>query len=169
MEKILKPTWLDLYANAKDDVGKQWKHWRRTFENFLAECSKNVPQGGRQPNKLHTLTNCVSHSVFEHIDENDDCDQCIAKLEALYCKPPDEIFAHRCLATHHQEPGESINQFLVALKKLSKDCNFQTVTAEVYRDELIRTVLLVVYHLHILDRDLSSTKPWLKTRHIDRQ
>ena len=101
----------------------------------------------------------MSHSIFQHIDEIDDYDQCIAKLEALYCKPPDEIFVCHCLATRHQEPEESIDQFLVAPNKLSKDCNFQTVTAEVYRDELIRTVLLVVYHLHILDRDLSSTKP----------
>ena len=34
------------------------------------------------------------------------------------------------------------NQFLVALKKLSKDCSFQTVTAEVYRDELVRDMFI---------------------------
>ena len=62
---------------------KVLKNWRRTFENFLAECSKNAPQSGRQPNKLRTLTNYVSQFVFEHIDEIDDYDQCIAKLEAL--------------------------------------------------------------------------------------
>ena len=46
------------------------------------------------------------------------------------------------MATCRQEPGESIDQFLVALKKLSKDCIFQTVTAEVYRDELVRDSLI---------------------------
>ena len=59
-------------------------------------------------------------------------------MESLYCKPPNKIFAHHSLAIRLQEPGESIDQFLVALKKLSKDCNFQTVTVEVYRDELVR-------------------------------
>lgn len=129
--KVLKPTSLDLDANALD-FPKQWKHWRKTFENFLDECFENVPQGGSQPNNLYTLTNYVSHSVIKHIDETDDYGQCIAKLKGLYCKPPNEIFAHHCLATHCQEPGESTEKFLVALKKLSKDCNFQTVTGEVY-------------------------------------
>ena len=57
-------------------------------------------------------------------------------MEALYCKPLNKIFVRHYLATRRQESGESIDQFLVALKKLSKDCNFQTVTIEVYRDEL---------------------------------
>ena len=46
------------------------------------------------------------------------------------------------MAIRRQEPGESIDQFLVALKKLSKDCSFQTVTAEVYRDELVRDMFI---------------------------
>ena len=46
------------------------------------------------------------------------------------------------MAIRLQEPGESIDQFLVALKKLSKDCSFQTVTAEVYRDELVRDMFI---------------------------
>ena len=36
-----------------------------------------------------------------------------------------------------QEPRESIDQFLVSLKNLSKDCNIQGVTAEIYRDQLV--------------------------------
>ena len=71
LESLLEPTRLD-YA---PDVAKEWKRWRRTFENFLSECSQNVPQGGHQPNKLRTLTNYASHSVFKHLDEIDDYDQ----------------------------------------------------------------------------------------------
>ena len=59
-------------------------------------------------------------------------------MESLYCKRPNKIFPRHYLALRRQESGESIDQFLVALKKLSKDCNFQTVTVEVYRDELVR-------------------------------
>ena len=123
------------------------------FENFLAEYSVHVPQSRPQPNKLRSSTNYVPHYIFEHIDEIDDYDQCIAKLEALYCKPPNKIFSRYSLVTRRQQPEKSIGWFLVALKKLSKDCNFKTVTAVVYQDELIRDILLVVYHLHILDRD----------------
>ena len=74
MEKVLKSTRLDLDAQAPD-VAKEWKPWRKTFENSLSEGSQNVPRRGHQPNKLRTLTNYASHSVFEHTDEIDDYDQ----------------------------------------------------------------------------------------------
>ena len=137
MERALKPSRLNLDVSALD-AAKQWKYWRKTFENFLTECTEAVPEGGRQPNKLRTLTNYVSHSVYEYIDDIDSYDECIAKLEALYCKTPNEMFARHCLATRRQESGESIDEFLVALKRLSKDCNFQAVTAAVYQLELVR-------------------------------
>ena len=42
----------------------------------LRECP-----AGDQTNKLHTLTKYVSHSVFEYIDEIDDYDQCILRVQ----------------------------------------------------------------------------------------
>ena len=109
MEKVLQPARLDLDASLPD-AAKQWRHWRKTFENFLEECTESVPAGGRRPNKLRALTNYVSHSVYKHIDELNDYDLCIAKLEALYCKTPNEIYARHRLATRRQEPGESIDR-----------------------------------------------------------
>ena len=63
---------------------------------------------------------------------------CITKLEELYCKTPNEIFARHCLATRRQESTESIEEYLVALQKLSKDCNFKTVSADIYQQEMVR-------------------------------
>ena len=42
------------------------------------------------------------------------------------------------LATRRQKPGETLTEFLQDLRKLSKNCNFKNVTAEQYREELIR-------------------------------
>ena len=81
--KPLKPVRLDLDASSPN-ASKQWKHWRRTFENFLEEVTET---SGRQPNKL------VSHTVYEYIDELENYDECITKLEELHCKTPNEIFA----------------------------------------------------------------------------
>ena len=104
MDKTLKPVRLDLDASSPN-ASKQWKHWRRTFENFLEEVTET---SGRQPNKLRTLINYVSHTVYEYIDELENYDECITKLEELYCKTPNEIFARHCLATRSQESTESI-------------------------------------------------------------
>ena len=42
------------------------------------------------------------------------------------------------MATSKQNPEESLQTFLNELRVLSKACNFQDVTAEVYRNELVR-------------------------------
>ena len=41
-----------------------------------------------------------------------------------------------------QKPGESVDQFVIRLQQLSKQCDFQNVTAENYRLELMRDALI---------------------------
>ena len=46
------------------------------------------------------------------------------------------------MATSKQNPEESLQTFLNELRVLSKACNFQDVTAEVYRNELVRDAFI---------------------------
>ena len=62
MSKILKPQRLDLDHNSVD-AAKEWKHWKRTFQNFIDDC------GDDAPDKFCSIVNCVSASVFEYIEE----------------------------------------------------------------------------------------------------
>ena len=57
-------------------------------------------------------------------------------------KPRNEIFARHILATRCQQPHETLDEFLQALKTLSKDCNFQSITASKYCEESIRDALI---------------------------
>ena len=56
--------------------------------------------------------------------------------------PSNEIFARHCLATRQQKPGENLDEFLQALKILSKDCNFKDVTAARHQEETIRDAFI---------------------------
>ena len=47
----LKPSRLDLDHNAPN-ASKEWKHWRKTFENFIAECGEDAPD------KFCSIINC---------------------------------------------------------------------------------------------------------------
>ena len=116
---------------SSSTAGKDWLHWIRTFENFVSV----LPTDGL--NKLQVLTNYVSPRIFEYIEHCEGYDNAIATLKALYIKPTNEVFAQHLQATRPQESGETIDEFLQALKTLSKDCNFQNVTAAVYRDEAV--------------------------------
>ena len=44
------------------------------------------------------------------------------------------------LATAKQQSGQSLDEFMQVLRSLSKDCNFRQVSADQYRQEMIRDV-----------------------------
>ena len=125
MSKALKASRLDVDPNSPT-AAKQWKHWKRTFDNFITEC------GDSAPDKFRSIVNFVSADIFEYIEDCTSYDDVIETLSKLYVKAPNKIFARYELATREQKSGESLDEFLEELKKLSKHCGFEAVTAEVY-------------------------------------
>ena len=69
-------------------------------------------------------------------------DEAIQTLEALFVIPTNEIFARHLLATRCQHAGETLDEYLQALKTLSKDCNFKSVTAALHREESTRDAFI---------------------------
>ena len=57
-------------------------------------------------------------------------------------KPTNEICAHHILATRHQQPAETLDEYFQSLKTLSKDYNYQGATSTLYREESIRHVFI---------------------------
>ena len=131
MSKALKPLRLDLDPNSPN-AARQWKHWKRTFDNFIEEC------GDDAPDRFRSIVNFISAEVFDYVEECTTYDAVIETLERLYVKTPNRIFARHDLATRKQQPTESLDEFLEELKKLSKHCVFTAVTADTYRSEMIR-------------------------------
>ena len=101
MDTLLKPTRLDLDPNSAT-AAKEWKHWHRTFTNFIDEC------GEKAPDKYRTLVNYVSHNVYEYIEDCTDYNSALKVLEQLFIKMPNEIFTQHLLATRRQKPGETL-------------------------------------------------------------
>ena len=122
MDKVLRPERLETDPNSGEAL-KEWLHWKRMFDNFLAV----VPQDDL--NKLSVLVNFVSPSIFQHIEECTEYEATVGILQALFVKPRNEILARHLLATRCQQPHETLDEFLQSLKTLSKNCNFQSVTA----------------------------------------
>ena len=138
MDKHLRPSRLVAEANTTSSE-REWKHWLRTFSNFIASMEKNKDFDG---NRLDTLINYVSPSIYEHIADAVSYDNAIQILEKLYVKPRNEIYNRHLLASRRQEEGETLDQFIQELTKLSKECTFTTVTATQYCDEYIRDAFI---------------------------
>ena len=129
---------------GSNTAAKEWKHRLKTFENYIEVLPEALPAEQRDAgvNELKVPTNCVSHQVYDHIDEYETYEAAIQILKSLFVKTLNTIFARHLLATAKQEPGQSLDNFLLTLTRLSKDCNFANVTGEEYRKEMIRDAFI---------------------------
>ena len=116
MNRLLKPRHLDL--DSQDPfAARDWKHWKRSFDNFIIECDNNPA-----PDKYRAIQNQMLPHVYEMVEDCLDYDSVVKTLDKLYIKTPNVIFARHRLATRHQQGGVSLAKYLQELKRLSKDC-----------------------------------------------
>ncbi|XP_039247929.2 uncharacterized protein LOC120325833 [Styela clava] len=126
MDKVLKPENLDTDPNTR--VAEcEWLHWQKTFENFL----EALPTEGLD--KLIVL-NYVSPRTYRYIRNITTYDEALDTLKGIFVQPKNEIYARHRLATRSQQISESVAEYLGALTELSKDCNFQNVSAKEYQN-----------------------------------
>ena len=64
----MKPERLSEDPNNQD-AAKQWKHWARTFHNYLESLEQERRDGDPAINKLRILTNSVDYIVFDYIED----------------------------------------------------------------------------------------------------
>ena len=95
MNRLLKPRNLDL--DPQDPfAARDWKHWKRSFDNFIIECG-NEPA----PDKYRAIQNLMLPHVYEMVEDCLDYDSVVKTLDKLYIKTPNVIFARHRLATRH--------------------------------------------------------------------
>ncbi|XP_042237354.1 uncharacterized protein LOC121876351 [Homarus americanus] len=80
--------------------------------------------------------------MYEYFADTTEFETAIQVLEKVYVKKKNEIFARHQLATRRQRPSETLDEFLRDLHRLSKDCTLKDVTAEEYREELVRDAFI---------------------------
>ena len=104
--------------------------------------------------KFTVLSTFVSPSIFQHIEDCTDYETSIKTHQVLFIKPKNEIFALHVLATRKQAPTETLDEYLQALKTLSKDCNFKNVTVAQYCEESIRDAFISGLQLSLIRQRL---------------
>ena len=133
MDRLMQPTRLDLNASSPS-ASREWRHWFKTFENYIEVLDASLAEE-RRTDRLEALVNSISHQVFEYIEDSATYDAAIAKLQNLYTKAPNEVFARHLLATAKQQSGQTLDEFLLSLQKLARDCNFRAVSGDQYEKE----------------------------------
>ena len=138
---VLKPDRLDIDINS-NSAAKLWKHWKRTFDNFVNKIDLERNEGEAATDRLELLTNFLTADIFQFIENCSNYDDAEKVLQNLFIRKPNEIFSRHLLATRKQQTGESVNEFMQALQILSKNCECKPITAENYRKELCRDAFI---------------------------
>ena len=97
-------------------------------------------RGKDQPaiNCKRIVISCLSAEVFPFVEDCDTYEEIVATLRNIYVKPTNNVFARYLLVSRNQGFTESVSDFLQALKVLAKNCTFTAVSANDYREQLIR-------------------------------
>ena len=132
-ERGLRPDKLSLEASDPESQ-KIWTHWKRMFTAYLT----SIDTPTKPINKLDHLISSISHNLFELIEESSDYEAAIKVLDRTFNKEINLLFARHILLTRKQKDGESIQEYVNALRNLSKPCKFTPVDANQCKEEYIR-------------------------------
>ena len=81
-------------VDPKDlNAEKEYEFWKTTFEIYVASLKANDEQ------KLHILTNKLNATVYGYIDGLKDYGEAIQKLDSVFKKKPNTLFARYKLST----------------------------------------------------------------------
>ena len=141
MDRILRPDKLELNPSTSVDGtnSNTFTHWLATFSNFLATLSSTVTTDQAM---YSVLINYVSPDIYLHISSVTTYVAAVNLLKTLFVKVKNENFARHCLSYRTQKDGESVEQYILALEKLAKDCVFKKVEASEHQDLCVRTAFI---------------------------
>lgn len=165
MDKLLRPKVFETDSNDTN-AEKLYRHWKMTFANYIETSIPAIPEGAEnaanqlaniERKKLFALFNNISADIFDIVSDATTYDNAIQLLDAAYIKPASVVYNRHKLITCKQEPSQTIDTFKQELQRLSKNCNFQQVTAEENRQQYVRDAFINgISSAHIRQRLLEN-------------
>jgi len=110
----------------------------RTVEDYIDTLTELRQEEAPALNKTRIIRSFLSPDIYPYVDEAADYESIVTLLKEIYVKRKNIVYARHLLVSRRQAPSEKVSEYLQALKLLAEDCSFETDTAAVYRDELIR-------------------------------
>ena len=121
---------LDL-SPQEADATKRFGLWKRKLEIYLLALEATEEE------KFNILINRLGLNSYEYVDAATTYTEAIQKLNNVYSKKINKIYARWKLTNEKQKEGESMDAFANRLMILAKDCNYTDVTAVEYKEEAV--------------------------------
>lgn len=128
--------------DTSDDAWLAWKTWKSEFELFAT-----ATQLTKQPSDVQAATFLVSigeegrkaYSTFKFEAQEDKKDvQVLSKKFEDYYRPANNLTLHEFrFGSRDQKEGESFNDWLIELKILAKNCEFELLEDRMLRSRIV--------------------------------
>ncbi|XP_055914355.1 uncharacterized protein K02A2.6-like [Eupeodes corollae] len=122
------------------NLAAAWKIWKKQFKIFLAASDLLSDSDFRKNSLLLHHIGPESFEIFDSFDVDEETIKhadLITKFDAYFLPKCNVIMERFNFFSRRQSTSESIDEFLTALKNLSKTCNFGTLKDELVRDLFI--------------------------------
>lgn len=159
MEHARPPAELNMDATG-GPVGRAdaWKKWRQQFMLFVKASGVQSEPSSVQASLLVNLIGSDGFDIYQTFSfdteaERDDVNVLLKKYDAYFGTKPNITLARYKFFTRSQEDGESILQYVTALRLLSKNCGFGTLEEDLIKDRIVCGIRLAAVRDRLLRSD----------------
>lgn len=165
MESILSPPQTFSYDGNSVDLLSgglydMWTKWKRNYEIYTKACEITKKPADVQYNIFLHVVGEQCREILEQGEESiKTVDGALKKLEDNFkCKKNVTVERHKFFSREQKE-GETIDQYVFELRRLSQSCNFNTMNEELIKDRLVCGVISANIRERLLrEEDLTLQK-----------
>ncbi|GFN74652.1 Pol polyprotein [Plakobranchus ocellatus] len=128
--------------HLEGNLAENWRMWQQRFQLYLEASELNKkPKKQQKAILLHIIgpdaLELFNTFTFSEEEDIDDIRVIMQKFEE-HCKPKRNlIYDRHQFLTKQQQEGESFDQFVTELKRLSADCEFRELKDSLIRDRIV--------------------------------
>ncbi|CAK1547654.1 unnamed protein product [Leptosia nina] len=142
MEHARPPSALSMAEGGPVSRAHAWKRWKQQFMIFLKASGVQTEPASVQSSLLINLIGPDGFDVyetftFEKEEDKDDIRVLLKKFDAYFDTKGNITLTRYKFFTRVQEDGESIQQYVTALRLISKYCNFARLEEELIKDRIV--------------------------------
>ncbi|CAK1554171.1 unnamed protein product [Leptosia nina] len=132
MEHARPPSALSMAEGGPVSRADAWKRWKQQFMIFLKASGVQT-----EPASVQSGFDVYETFTFEKEEDKDDICVLLKKFDAYFDTKGNITLTRYKFFTRVQEDGESIQQYVTALRLISKYCNFACLEEELIKDRIV--------------------------------
>ncbi|KAL7861715.1 hypothetical protein SRHO_G00131560 [Serrasalmus rhombeus] len=148
------------FLETPGDPSMTFSSWIRMFDNYiLALGQDDIPDKRKRALLIHCL-GTEGQRIFYTLEvENDTYAAALAALKSFFVPKINVVAERNKFRQRSQRPGESVVQFVAALRGLLVHCDFGTLADDMIRDQLVeKTCNSRIRERLLLETDLTLQK-----------